>query len=107
MMTYISPYDFTFFYTMQLLVYIIFGGTVTFIGPIVGVTILTILSELLRKFGHYELIFYGFVIILVLRFIPEGVFSWIRRILVRRQQMTIVPGKVEESRHVYSENSKP
>jgi len=85
MMTYISPYDFTFFYTMQLLVYIVFGGAATFIGPMVGVTFLMILSELLRKFGHYELILYGFVIILVLRFIPEGVVSWIRGNLIRRQ----------------------
>ena len=106
MMTYISPYDFTFFYTMQLLVYIIFGGAATFLGPMVGVTILMILSELLRKFGHYEPIFYGFIIILVLRFIPEGVVSWARKILVRPQQVLIDSGRGEESNHGYSGDPK-
>ena len=84
MMTYICPYDFTFFYTMQLLVYIIFGGSITFVGPILGVTTLVVLTEWLRNFGQYELIFYGFVIILVLRFIPEGMFNWMSRYLTHR-----------------------
>jgi len=107
MMTYISPYDFTFFYTMQLLVYIIFGGMITFVGPILGVTILVVLAEALRRFGQYELIFYGFVIILVLRFIPEGVFNWISRILIRRRQVIVGPSRGEETSHGYSEDSKP
>lgn len=84
MMTYISPYDFTFFFAVQLLIYIIFGGVKTFAGPIVGVTTLVVLSELLRKVGHYELILYGFILILVLRFIPEGVVTWVSRILRHR-----------------------
>jgi branched-chain amino acid transport system permease protein len=105
-MTYISPYDFTFLYTMQLLVYIIFGGAATFAGPLVGVTFLMILSELLRKLGHYELIFYGFIILLVLIFIPEGVVSWIREILNRRQKIIIDSGGGEESNHGHSGDRK-
>ena len=106
MMTYISPYDFTFFYTMQLLLYIIFGGVATVVGPIVGVTILMIFSELLRKFGHYELIFYGFTILVVLIFIPEGVVSWARRILVRPQQIVVESGRREEEDRGYSGDPK-
>jgi branched-chain amino acid transport system permease protein len=82
MMTYISPYDFTFFFAVQILIYVIFGGSETLFGPIVGVTILVILSEVLRKVGHYELLFYGFLLIIVLRFIPEGVVSVAKRVLV-------------------------
>jgi branched-chain amino acid transport system permease protein len=105
-MTYISPYDFTFLYTMQLLVYMIFGGAATFAGPIVGVSILMILSEFLRKLGHYELIFYGFVILLVLIFLPEGVVSWVRGILIRRRQVIIESGRGDESNHGYSGDRK-
>lgn len=82
MMTYISPYDFTLFFAMQLLVYVIFGGVGTIAGPLVGATILTIVTELLRNFGRFELIFYGFIIILVLRFIPEGIIGFVRGFLI-------------------------
>lgn len=107
-MTYISPYDFTFFYTMQLLVYIIFGGAATLAGPLVGVSFLMVLSELLRKLGHYELIFYGFVILLVLIFIPEGVVSWIRRLMNRRQPVMVIldSGTGEERPHAHTGDRK-
>jgi len=84
----------------------IFGGAATFAGPIVGVSILMILSEFLRKFGHYELIFYGFVILLVLIFIPEGVVSRVRGVLVRRQQVILDSDRGEESKHGYSGDRK-
>lgn len=85
MMAYVSPYDFTFFFAMQLLIYVMFGGVATLVGPILGVTILMIISELLRKVGHYELIFYGFIFILVLRFFPEGIMNFVTRLLIRRK----------------------
>jgi len=81
-MTSISPYDFTFFFAVQVLIYVICGGSETLIGPIIGVTTLVISSEVLRKLGHYELLFYGFLLILVLRFIPNGVVSVVKRMLI-------------------------
>jgi branched-chain amino acid transport system permease protein len=81
MMTYISPYDFTFFFAVQVLVYVIFGGAITLVGPIVGVTVLVVMSEILREVGHYELILYGFIVILVLRFFPGGALALIKRVL--------------------------
>lgn len=92
MMTYISPYDFTFFFAVQLLIYVMFGGSGTLAGPISGVTILVVLSEVLRRVGHYELLFYGFLLLLVLRFIPEGVVSLGKRILMSRRHRMIHDG---------------
>jgi branched-chain amino acid transport system permease protein len=85
-MTYISPYDFSFFVAVQLLMYVIFGGSNTLAGPIVGAASLVVLSEFLRKVGHYELIFYGLILIIVLRFIPEGVVGYLikKRLLFAR-----------------------
>jgi branched-chain amino acid transport system permease protein len=68
---------------MQLLIYIMFGGVTTLMGPILGVTVLMIVSELLRKMGHYELIFYGLIFILVLRFFPEGMINFVSGLLTR------------------------
>lgn len=76
MMTYISPYDFSFFFGMQLIIYIMFGGAATLAGPVAGVAILVVLTELLRKVGHYEMIFSGFILLLVLRFMPEGIVNF-------------------------------
>jgi branched-chain amino acid transport system permease protein len=78
-MTYISPYDFSFFVAVQLLMYVIFGGAEMLAGPMVGAATLVVLAEFLRKAGHYELIFYGLILIIVLRFIPEGVVGYLSK----------------------------
>ncbi|RLE51363.1 MAG: branched-chain amino acid ABC transporter permease [Candidatus Methanomethylicota archaeon] len=62
------------------------GGTGTFLGPIMGSMILITLRQTILAFlgGGYagvHLIFYGLLIILVVRMMPEGVYPYIRRAL--------------------------
>jgi branched-chain amino acid transport system permease protein len=87
-MTYISPYDFTFFFAMQLIIYVIFGGAATIYGPLIGVGVLVTISEALRKVGSYEVIFYGFTFLIVLRFFPQGIVSFISQLIESRRNLT-------------------
>ncbi len=51
------------------------GGMGSVYGAVGGAFLLTILSELLRKFGEYRLLFYTVVLILILFFLPRGLLA--------------------------------
>ena len=68
----IEPHQFGFVTTLYLIVWVVFGGTHTFAGPIIGVVTLTILGELLRPLAEWLPMIYGAIIILTLIFLPDG-----------------------------------
>lgn len=71
----IEPRQFGFTTTLYLLVWIVFGGSHTFAGPIVGVVALTFLAELLRPLYEWVPMIFGAIIILTLTFLPNGLES--------------------------------
>ena len=71
----IEPHQFGFTTTLYLLVWVVFGGSHTFHGPIIGVISLTLLSELLRPLAEWVPMIYGGIIILTLIFLPDGLES--------------------------------
>ena len=61
------------------------GGLATVVGPVIGAVFLTTIGELFRErflVGH--LIFYGLFMMLVIRFLPEGIWGGARRAWARR-----------------------
>lgn len=68
----ISPDVFSFLFTIYILVYMTVGGQETFIGPIVGAFVLTILPEVARPLKEYVPFIYAAVLIAVIFFMPEG-----------------------------------
>ena len=71
----IEPTQFGFSTTLYLLVWVVFGGTATFTGPILGVVVLSIIGELLRPLADWVPMVYGVIIILTLIFFPGGLES--------------------------------
>jgi branched-chain amino acid transport system permease protein len=60
------------------------GGLGTVMGPIVGAVFLTTVSETFReRFVVGHLIFYGLFMMLVIRFMPEGIWGRARRLYAR------------------------
>jgi len=62
------------------------GGLATVVGPVIGAVFLTTIGELFRErflVGH--LIFYGLFMMLVIRFLPEGIWGGARRLLASRR----------------------
>jgi len=76
----IEPDQFGFSTTLYLLVWVVFGGTTTFSGPILGVVVLSIIGELLRPLADWVPMVYGIIIILTLIFLPGGLESLPSRI---------------------------
>ena len=80
-LTYISPELFTFWDSTTFLLMAVVGGTGSVSGVIVGVVILTGLPELARETARLEPIIYGSTLLLVLRFLPGGLWSLVQRLL--------------------------
>ena len=71
-----------FRYSVEMVFIAVVGGLATTGGPIVGAIFLVTLSEIFRdrfQFGH--LIFYGLFMMLVIRYMPEGIWGRVRRLL--------------------------
>jgi branched-chain amino acid transport system permease protein len=72
-MGFIAPAGFTFFKTLDSMVANVVGGVGLVVGPIVGAVFVASLPEFLRGFVAWQVAMYGITVVLVLRFIPNGV----------------------------------
>jgi len=68
----ISPYSFTVIESFDMAIMVVFGGSGTIVGPVIGAVILTILPDLLQVLRELRLVFYGAVLMFVMLFFPKG-----------------------------------
>lgn len=62
----------------------VFGGLGSFAGPILGTFIVFPVSEYIRlSFGGFNVIIFGIVLILMMRFFPGGIYALIKRMISR------------------------
>ena len=71
----VTPTRFGLHIMLYVLVWVIVGGTRTFLGPILGVVTLSIVDEFIREFDQYRPLIYGAILILTVRFLPYGLES--------------------------------
>ena len=76
---YISPLVFTFQYSLNVLIFVVIGGMATVTGPIVGAVLLTLVPEMFRVTGKYQMLIFGVVLVFAMLFLPEGVIGLFRR----------------------------
>lgn len=58
----------------------VIGGIGTIIGPIIGSFILVILTEFLKDWiGTAYLVIYGLLLMLVILYMPEGIYGWMKK----------------------------
>jgi len=69
---YISPESFNMHYSVALIVMMVVGGRKYLIGGLIGALVMTPLPELFRGAVQTQDIFYGVALILMLRFMPQG-----------------------------------
>lgn len=70
---FISPESFSADQSSMFLVMLLIGGMGTFWGPIIGSTLMLMVSEFLQKFGQMQMMIYGLLIIVVLLVMPNGI----------------------------------
>lgn len=69
---FISPTQFTTTQSIDVVIMAVFGGAGTLLGPLLGVVVLQALDQALFTLAEYRLIIYGFLLILVITLIPQG-----------------------------------
>lgn len=73
-----GPSNLEVYTSFQAVIWTIFGGIATVYGPVVGVFILVPVMELLRVVPEIRMLVFAVILVLVLRFMPEGITPWIQ-----------------------------
>ncbi len=92
----VTPDQFVFLESAFLLAAIVLGGMGTVAGVLIGATILKLLPEKLRFVSDYRLLLFGLLLILIMRFRPEGLVPSRRRQLEFHEQDIELAEKIEE-----------
>jgi branched-chain amino acid transport system permease protein len=71
----IGPNNYGFENAVDILTMAVFGGTSNLIGPVLGSTILSLLPEVLREFKDFRLAANGLILILVVLYLPKGIWD--------------------------------
>lgn len=72
---YVSPDSFGFTESATILCMVVLGGLGSIRGSIIGAIILSIAPELLRGLADYRLLIYGLLLVIMMRYRPQGLFG--------------------------------
>ncbi len=78
---FVSPDSFSFFFSIELVVMVVLGGMGSTFGAVFGAIILTLLPELLVVFEDYEVLIFGAILMVIMIFLPQGLFVGISQAL--------------------------
>lgn len=87
--TFISPSPFGLMTSIMFMVMAVVGGLSSIWGPILGVAVITILTEGLKVFipklipqagGEYQIVVFGLILVIIMIFLPEGLITGLRNI---------------------------
>ncbi len=73
MSRYVDPKVFSFDISMTILTIVIFGGLASIPGSILGAIIMVAFPEALQFLSEYRFLVYGFILVIMMRFRPQGV----------------------------------
>ena len=71
---FVSPGSFGFFASIELVTMVVLGGIGSTFGAALGAIVLTLLPALLVVFEDYEMLIFGAILMLVMIFMPQGLF---------------------------------
>jgi branched-chain amino acid transport system permease protein len=93
MSQYINPDNFGILKSLDLLIFLYVGGSVTLAGGIVGASIFTLVPEVLRfvNVESWRMVVYPLVLIIVMRYRRQGLMG-------ERELGFLIPWKVKEMR---------
>ena len=94
---FVSPDSFGFFFSIELVTMVVLGGMASTYGAIMGAVILTFLPELLVVFEDYEVMIFGAILMLMMIFLPQGLFVGLQNLLRR----------ISRSREVRADSGEP
>ncbi len=92
---FVSPQSFDFIASVKLVVMAVIGGLASVWGAIFGAGTTRLLSdEILLRFGEWDVVIYGLVLMLVMILMPDGLFVWLKGVF-ENLRTRLRQGKVE------------
>lgn len=85
----IEPHRFGFDFLVAALSYVVLGGRRSIWGPVVGAAVLIALPELARPLAEYRTLVYGLIMIVVMAYLPRGVYDTFVEYLYRRRMARV------------------
>lgn len=83
---FISPESFVFIESAIILAIVVLGGMGSQVGVICAAIVMTILPELAREFSEYRMLMFGLLMVLMMRWRPQGLVPMKRPHLELKQQ---------------------
>ncbi len=85
---FISPESFTLDTSVLFLTAVLCGGMGTFVGPIIGAIVITVINEAIQVLGAYQMLVYGIFIVVAVIYVPEGLVGVVK--LLQRNVFKVV-----------------
>ncbi len=79
---YISPETSMQKQSVLFLTMLLFGGTASILGTILGVASIEILIEVIRPLQEYQMLFYGVLLLIVIVALPGGIYGGIKDLII-------------------------
>lgn len=92
----VTPDQYVFLNSAFLLAAIVLGGMGTVAGVLIGSAILQVLPEKLRFISDYRLLIFGLLLVVMMRFRPEGIIASQRRKLEFHEEDEALAERIEE-----------
>jgi branched-chain amino acid transport system permease protein len=92
----VTPDQYVFLESAFLLAAIVLGGMGTVMGVLIGATLLKLMPEKLRFVNEYRLLIFGLLLILMMRYRPEGLIANQRRQLEFHEEDEELAERVDE-----------
>ncbi len=100
--SYIEAQYFSISLSISIVLYVLFGGTQSVVGPLLGAAVFTLLPELLRGSAQWRYVLFAAILIVVMVIRPQGLITGaqIRRLLgLRSRASRKEQGRVSAHRH--------
>ena len=92
----VTPDQYVFLESAFLLAAIVLGGMGTVLGVLIGATLLKLMPEKLRFVNEYRLLIFGLLLIIMMRFRPEGLIASQRRQLEFHEEDEELAERIDE-----------
>jgi branched-chain amino acid transport system permease protein len=82
---FVNPDQAGFLHSIELVTMVVLGGLGSIVGSIVGAVVLIVLPQVLTSFQEYENLLLGFIIIVAMIFMREGIVPTVSKLITRRR----------------------
>lgn len=86
MIKYISPETSMQKQSVLFLTMLLFGGTASIVGTVMGVVSIEVLLEAIRPLQEYQMLFYGILLLVVIVALPGGLYGGIKDVFISMQR---------------------